>query len=132
MQTYRSLIVALALAVTGCPASPDTDTDTAGETDEPDTGDTGDIGDTDDCPPGIDEQTFIDDHLRPMCAWILSCPDTDWPSVEFCWGRNSSIYLSVGGWDECAALDCVEWLDDAPVCEDIRDFFPRCDEVQPP
>jgi hypothetical protein len=124
MRSLRSLIVTLALAVAGCPSSTDTDTDTdtdtAGETDDPDH-----------CPPGVDEVTFIENHVQPLCEWVLSCPDTDWPSVEFCVDAITNLFTNQPGWDECAALECVEWLADPPTCTEQPNFIPGCDEAQP-
>jgi hypothetical protein len=121
MRSLLSLIMTMALAVAGCPSSTDTDTDTAGETDDPDQ-----------CPPGIDQQTFIDEHLQPLCEWMATCPDFSYQDVEACFRGKSRFYNGRPGWDECAAVDCAAWTSDAPTCTTQLEISSRCDEVKPP
>jgi len=103
MRNIATLLLTLALGFAGCPANPGPDDDPT---------------DTGQCPPGIDQQTFIDTVLPSLCAWFLTCPDNRHETVEDCVRVFRSHYVSQPGWHECNAAACATWLADPPTCTD--------------
>lgn len=119
MRSLMTMMLIVLLGSGGCPAEPERSS--ISHSDSTDTGQ---------CPPGIEQQEFIDDHLEDMCRWGATCPDFPDPAVEDCVRRFTSYYNSRPGWDECNAVICVEWLADPPQCTTHYDLLETCNQLK--